>query len=657
MSIIELLNLDPQAVVNYLSKYNIAVTVDTVEKVILLLIFASALAIFMGAVAAIKKWGAAILTYFNRTIKWRRKYIKDSLEHFYGDYLTPERQRCYVPTQCQGTPPHNFDEPDEAVTSSPKQELISFFIEDVFKASNTNRRLYCILAGSGMGKTTFAVQLFIEYINKYKPSTLPYDIYIRDLGEAKVIDEIHALSQKVGDSAHKSILILDALDENLNASENFEEFRIKLEEAIKPFKFVVITCRSQFFSNEQDIPVNSNIRINTTDKNLLNYNKIYICPFSPDDINLYIKKKYKGYGKKNRRMRKQAKTIIERCKHLMARPVLLSYIDDLIDVNKDYATETEIYETLIDKWLKREVNSIPDVETQKKSYEELVTFSKKLASQIYQNWRETGDFRLEATQMDDFFRKNSFDKSKYQFRRRSLINHDANGAFKFSHKSFLEFFLAKQYFEDSSFDFSFEGMDMAKLFYKGCCIREYREKPDGVFSIKTISNSKYLLPHDEYSLVIARKSAFDFTHLFYVIEPEHFSELELNWKAYDTNIQTFIEKSGIHTITITNYRKGDGSLRQVLKGADLEFISIEGDALTKTFIKDAERKGIHVLLNNQTILQGHNPSYNSTLRLQLRLQMEKQIRLIQKERFIDSRKSIEDFLNEISKEEGVNYEF
>ena len=633
MSIIELLNLDPQAVVDYLAKYNITVTLGVVETVITMLIIASTLGIIWGAVAAIKKWGAAFLTLFSRTRKWRRDYIKNNLEHLYGDYLTPERQRCYVPTQCQGTPPHNFDEPDEAVASSPKQELVNFFIEDVFRTSNTNRRLYCILAGSGMGKTTFAVQLFIEYVNKYKQSTLPYDIYIRDLGEAKVIDEINALSQNIGNSAHKSILILDALDENLNASENFEEFRTKLEEAIKPYKFVVITCRSQFFSNEQDIPAKSSIRINTTEKNLLNYNKIYIRPFSPDDINLYVGKKYRGYGKKNRRMRK-------------------SYIDDLIDANKDYTTETEIYETLIDKWLKREVNSIPDVETQKKSYEELVTFSKKLACQIYQNWRETGDFRLDATQMNDFCRKNSFDKSKYQFRRRSLINHDANGSFKFSHKSFLEFFLAKQYFEESSFDFSFEGMDMAELFYKGCCAREYREKTDGVFSMKTISNNKYLLPHDEYSLVIARKSAFDFTHLFYVIEPKRFSELELNWKAYDNNVQAFIEESGIHTITITNYRKGNGSLRQVLKGTDLEFISIEGDALPKTFIKDAERKGIHVLLNDQTILQGNTPSFNSTLRLQLQLQMEKQLRIMQKERLIDSRKSIEDFLNEIRKEAG-----
>ena len=350
MSFFDLFDLDPQKVVNFLAKLHINVTVGVVDTVITILILLALLVAIGGGVLWIWKKADAILTFFSSTRKWRKDYIKNGLEHCYGDYLTPERQKCYVPTQCQGTPPHNFDEPDEAVASAPKQELLKFFIDDVFLKTNTNRRLYCIFAGSGMGKTTFTVQLFVEYINKYKKSTLPYAIYVRDLGDSKVIDEIKALSNNIGDNAHQSILLLDALDENLHASENFDDFRTKLEEVIAPFKFVVITCRSQFFSNEHEMPEYSAIRVNKSDKNLLAYNKVYIRPFSPSDIALYISKKYKGWGKKNRKHRKQAKAIIEKCKHLVARPVLLSYIDDLIGENKEYATEADIYETLIKKW-------------------------------------------------------------------------------------------------------------------------------------------------------------------------------------------------------------------------------------------------------------------------------------------------------------------
>ena len=569
-----------------MAKLNIIMSVDLVDRIITILILVVFLVFIIGLVITICKKGNAILMFFSKKRRWRREYIKKGLEHCYGDYLLPDRQKYYVPTQCQGTPPHNFDEPDEAVASSPKQELLKFFINEVFTKENTNRRLYCILAGSGMGKTTFAVQLYIEYINKYKQSTLPYDIFIRDLGEAKVINEIKALSDEIGNLAHRSILLLDALDENLQASENFDEFREQLEEAFSPFKFVIITCRSQFFPNEQEIPIDSNIRINSKDKNLLSYNTIYICPFSPNDIRLYISKKYRGISKRKRKLKKQAETILQKCQHLMARPVLLSYIDDLIDVNKEYTTEADIYETLIDKWLKREVNSIQDQIERQRQYDELVSFSFKLATSMYQNWRDTGDFRINSQQMDEFCRKNGFDKSKYHFPRRSLINHDSAGAYKFSHKSFLEYFLAKHYFQNPSFDFSFEGMDMAELFYQGFCKKEYREAIDTrAFKIVEIFENRYL-SYDEKTLVIAKKTDFDYSHLFYVIHPGHFSELELNWKAYGDNVQKFIEESGIHTITISNYKKGEGGIRQILNGSDLEFVSIKGDELPKTFIKE-----------------------------------------------------------------------
>jgi len=646
MSVFDLLNLEPQKVVEFLTKLHINMSVKDVDKVITILILLVLLSTLIGGFIWCRKKGDAILTFFSKTRKWRKGYIKDGLEHCFGDYLAPERQKCYVPTQCQGTPPHNFDEPDEAVASAPKQELIKFFIDDVFTKGNTNRLLYCIFAGSGMGKTTFAVQLFMEYIYHYKESTLPYDIYLLDLGDARVTEEIKLLSDKIGNKAHQAILLLDALDENLQASENFEEFKTKLEEAFAPFKFVVITCRSQFFPNEHEIPEYSAIRVNKSEKNLLTYNKIYIRPFSPSDIALYINKKYSGYGKKNKRLRKQAKSIIEKCKHLVARPVLLSYIDDLIDENKEYTTETDIYETLIKKWLEREVNNIPDTSERQKCYEELVSFSQKLATRMYQNWRETGDFRLEALKMNDFCEKNGFNKAKYQFRRRSLINHDTSGAFKFSHKSFMEYFLARHYFDNPDFDFTLEGMDMAELFYKGFCKKEYREKlKENIFRIEEFQSDKYRLPYKELTLIIARRSDFNYNHLFYVIDQDGFSELELNWKAYDINVQQFIEESGIHTITIGNYKKGSSGLRQILKSQNLEFISIEGDELPKTFIKDAEKKGVHVIHNNQTVVRGTNPSYNSTLRLQLLLQMEKQLDLIQRERLVLGQDLINEILN------------
>ena len=193
------------------------------------------------------------------------------------------------------------------------------------------------------------------------------------------VENIEALSKRLGNGAHQTILILDALDENLKAAENFDVFRDCLENAIEPFKFVVITCRSQFFADDKSMPETSSIKMTTADKNLLKYNKIYICPFSPDDIDLYIKRKYKG------KKRKKAKAIIGKCKHLMARPVLLAHIDDLLDEQESFQTEADIYEVLIEKWIQREVNHIANPDDRMNLMEKLKQFSILLAVQIYQN--------------------------------------------------------------------------------------------------------------------------------------------------------------------------------------------------------------------------------------------------------------------------------
>ena len=175
---------------------------------------------------------------------------------------------------------------------------------------------------------------------------------------------------------------------------------------------------------------------------------------------------------------------------------------------------------------------------------------------------------------------------------------------------------------------------------------------ENIFKIEEIRSEKYRIPYEELTLVIARKSDFDYTHLFYVIEQEGFSALELNWKAYAVNVQQFIEASGIHTITIANYKKGTTGLRQILKSSDLEFVSIEGEELPNTFIKDAEKKGVHVIHNKQTIIRGKNPILNSTLRIQLQLQMEKQLELIQRERLVLGRDMLNELLNRAIKEKG-----
>lgn len=637
MSFFDLFNVDPQKVVDLLSFLGINASVDVVALIINILCVVLLIGLLIGIVITGFRWGDKILTFLSKKRKWRKKYIREGLQHSFGDYLQPDRQRCYIDTQSQGTPPHNFDEPDEAVAGSPKESLVKMFTERVFKAENTNRYLYLIFAGSGMGKTTFAVQLFISYVNKYSESTLPFPIYILNLADAKAIDEINELSKKLGFDAHQTVLILDALDENLNAAENFENFRESLENAIEPFKFVVITCRSQFFADDNSIPETSNIKKNTVDKNLLTYNKIYICPFSPDDINLYIKRKYKSP------QRKKAKAIIDKCRHLMARPVLLAHIDDLLDSQKEFQNEADIYEALIDKWILREVNHIADSEKKNSQAEELNRFSRLFADKIYRNWRDFGEFKMSKTQLEDFCKSNHFDTSNYQFRQRSLINHDSAGFYKFSHKSFLEYFLAKELFQNPNAEISFEGMDMAELFYSGFCKQEYRELMEsGVFRIEGMGKGEMV--DSSLVLTIAKKSDYDYRRIEYVTMHRRFSEIVLNWDAYNQNVQDLIMISSVNTISIINYQKGTMSLRPILDSPNIAFVSINGGSLPGSFVKEAEKKMVHVFHNGVKVVDGGKDFGFASLDMQLMLQLDKHVRSLQMRYHKENELRIEEIL-------------
>ena len=636
MSFFDIFDVNPQKVVDLLSYFGINVPVGVVTFIVNILCVILLVGIPIGVITACIRWGDKVLTFFSKRRKWRKRYIKEGLEHSFGDYLQSERQKCYIDTQSQGTPPHNYDEPDEAVAGSPRESLVKMFVDRVFKTENTNRHLYIIFAGSGMGKTTFAVQLFISYVRKYTENTLPFPIYILNMVDVKIVENIEALSKRLGNGAHQTILILDALDENLKAAENFDVFRDCLENAIEPFKFVVITCRSQFFADDKSMPETSSIKMTTADKNLLKYNKIYICPFSPDDIDLYIKRKYKG------KKRKKAKAIIGKCKHLMARPVLLAHIDDLLDEQESFQTEADIYEVLIEKWIQREVNHIANPDDRMNLMEKLKQFSKLLAVKIYQNWKDIGEFKMSRTQLEEFCRTHHFDTTKYQFRQRSLINHDTAGSYKFSHKSFLEYFLAKELFENPDADISFEGMDMAELFYSGFCRQEYRQLLEaGVMRVEDMGKGE--MANRRFTLTVVKKSNYDYRRLKFVTMHGRFVEVVLNWNAYEHNVQDFLQQSGVSTISVINYQKGSTSLRPILDAPNISFVSINGGTLPNSFVKEAEKKGVHVFLNGVKVVDGTKDYENASLDMQLMLQLDRQVRSLQ----LQSQKENEQRINEL----------
>ena len=219
---------------------------EKVKNLILLIVATIVLTTFV--VYIIIKFFKWIVSLRHRP--WRKRKIKDILFPDYGDQVA--EQKYFISSKFTTTPPNNLDDPLEVERVESARKLIDHLVEKVFVEENTTNRYFCILAGAGMGKTTFAVNLVIAYINRYKQKTLQFEIKLVSLARRNFAEELQMV-----ESPSSTILILDALDENAEASNDLHGFMQKLEHLIQSFRFVILTSRTQFFTNEDDQPTAS----------------------------------------------------------------------------------------------------------------------------------------------------------------------------------------------------------------------------------------------------------------------------------------------------------------------------------------------------------------------------------------------------------------
>lgn len=196
--------------------------------------------LIIGFLTYIVKWLDSL-----RQGPWRKRKINDILRPDYGEQL--DEQKYFISSKFTTTPPNNLDDPLEVERVESARRLLDHFVDKVLVEDNTTNRYFCILAGAGMGKTTWAVNLVTSYINHYKKDTLPFEIKLLSLARSNFAEELQMV-----EFPNKTILILDALDENAEASNDLHGFMQNLEHLIQNFRFVILTSRTQFFPTEDE---------------------------------------------------------------------------------------------------------------------------------------------------------------------------------------------------------------------------------------------------------------------------------------------------------------------------------------------------------------------------------------------------------------------
>ncbi|MBW2739216.1 MAG: formylglycine-generating enzyme family protein [Deltaproteobacteria bacterium] len=153
----------------------------------------------------------------------------------------------------------------------------------------------------------------------------------------------------------------------------------------------------------------------------------------------------------------------------MVRPMLLSYIDFLVESKQEFKNTYQIYETLVDKWIEREANKRKHKTSDREKFKkDLHKYSQLVAVKIYRQRTQTDMLCLKKEVARKIVSQNNIELSDYEITGQSLLTRDAEGNWKFAHKSILEFLIAKEALGNFSFlkEIDFSGMDVALKFYR-----------------------------------------------------------------------------------------------------------------------------------------------------------------------------------------------
>jgi len=338
-----------------------------------------------------------------------------------GDILNATRY--YVRPEAQESDPAHSKEPgsDQAV----KEDL--FDVVDRLLSKESEFKYSILLADSGMGKTSFVLSYYRRYLTRRKK----FRLEVVPLGRKDADERIKGIEDKA-----EKVLFLDALDEDVLAIVDYEQRIRDLCEMTVDFLHVLITCRTQFFPKAAEEPGRIgvlNIAAGSAGKSSdYTFHKRYLSPFDDEQIDSYLRKRYNIFQLKRR---KQAKTLMTKIPRLTMRPMLLSYIEELLKTGRDYKYAFELYEQMVDAWLIREEGKVEGI-----SKDVLLDFCGKLAIELYVNRERYGGEQIDFEKIGPLAREVfGLDLDNWKLSGRALLNRNADDQYKFSHRSVMEY--------------------------------------------------------------------------------------------------------------------------------------------------------------------------------------------------------------------------
>jgi len=335
--------------------------------------------------------------------------------------------RYYIKPKCSNIDPTQEKELRHALVAT-REDL--FGKVDYFLDHDDSQRHLLVLADSGMGKTSFVLNYYTH--NARRPQKKRHHLALVPLG-VKDADELIAGVPDQEDT----VIFLDAFDEDVKAVADYHSRIRTLMDKCRKYKRVIITCRTQFFPRDEEIPVETGIaRIGPRragEKGTYEFWKLYLSPFDDRDVDQYLTNRYPIWFY---HLRRKARKIAYKIPLLSIRPMLLAYIPDVVTSAKKIKHAFQLYEGMIEAWLERE-SSWCDKKV-------LREFSEQLALDIYLNREARGMERIPPLELSRLAKEWGVNLDQWKIRVRSLLNRDAEGNCKFAHRSIMEYLFVQR---------------------------------------------------------------------------------------------------------------------------------------------------------------------------------------------------------------------
>ena len=475
------------------------------------------------------------------TRRWRKEYIDNNITSEFSNYLPSDsssktkddietfneeniKGNIYIQPYITTTPLKD----GEQTTFQIRNPLLlkDFFLKKVFVKRSKLPKVYLLLGNTGSGKTSALVHLFSDYINIHTQSNLPYNIRIYSLRPDNIFETINNIPLE---NNKKNILLLDALDENLSAqkpkaSKEYTNFIHQLEEIYKNpnFAFVIITCRLQFFKDISEEPGKTDIPIGGSDP-WLQVNKLQLESFTKKQVEDFLAQAF-SISYENEKHSKAAQ-LINKHNKIASRPIILSYIRDIVDTNREINTTLDFYNTIVEKELRRNISRIQPTVTDEQ-VKQWWDMTSEVAGFMYKHGKTeiTYDELLQIL-IDHQLAKPNDTINEDLFQQRSLLTRTGN-AFHFSHKSFYEYFMAYRFLQYPDEIKQVYGMDFALQIYDEA-YKAWSEQKDSPFAdLKNTHPYTVAFSLNRVGLALKNINHFDQAEPYYQLALELFRLLE-----------------------------------------------------------------------------------------------------------------------------------